>query len=80
MPPSDDRWSCADEVAIIPQHFVPSLCSVTERADAFGTQMMEAEVPRAKVFFYNRLIPKMVTGEDEYIVIGGLHEVSLLPF
>jgi NAD+--dinitrogen-reductase ADP-D-ribosyltransferase len=34
-------------------------------------------VPIPKVFFYNRLLPGMLKGEDEYVVIGGVYEVSI---
>jgi NAD+--dinitrogen-reductase ADP-D-ribosyltransferase len=54
-----------------------SFTSERERAEEFGTHIMEARIPRAKVFFHNKLIPKMLSGEDEYVVIGGLYDVSL---
>ena len=48
-----------------------------ERADEFGDYILAAEVPLAKVFFYNRLLPGMLKGEDEYVVIGGAYEVRI---
>jgi NAD+--dinitrogen-reductase ADP-D-ribosyltransferase len=56
-----------------------SLTSFTpsrERADEFGDCILEVSVPLAKVFFFHRLLPGMLKGEEEYVVIGGLYEVS----
>lgn len=49
-----------------------------ERADEFGDRIVEAEVPLAKVFFHNRLLPGRLEGEDEYVVIGGVYELRLV--
>ena len=49
-----------------------------ERAEEFGDHMLRARVPVSKVFFYNRLLPGMLKGEDEYVVIGGIYEVERL--
>jgi NAD+--dinitrogen-reductase ADP-D-ribosyltransferase len=54
-----------------------SFTSHRERADEFGDYILEAEIPLAKIFFYNRLLPGMLKGEDEYVVIGGVYEVSI---
>jgi NAD+--dinitrogen-reductase ADP-D-ribosyltransferase len=56
-----------------------SLTSFTpsrERADEFGDYILEVEVPLAKVFFFHRLLPGILKGEEEYVVIGGVYEVS----
>lgn len=56
-----------------------SLSSFTtdrDRAGEFGDFILEAEVPLAKVFFFHRLLPGRLKGEDEYVVIGGVYEVS----
>ena len=34
-------------------------------------------VPLPKIFFFNLLLPGMLRGEDELVVIGGVYEVSL---
>lgn len=57
---------------------VSSFTSSVERADEFGDHILKTQVPLAKVFFYNRLLPKLLKGEDEYVVIGGLYEVERL--
>lgn len=54
-----------------------SFTSHRERADEFGDYILEAEIPLPKVFFYNRLLPGMLKGEDEYVAIGGVYEVSI---
>ena len=54
-----------------------SFTSNRERADEFGDYILEARIPLPKVFFYNRLLPGMLKGEDEYVVIGGVYEVAI---
>ena len=57
-----------------------SLSSFTanrERADEFGDYLLTARVPLPKIFYYTRLLPGMLKGEEEYVVIGGLYEVSV---
>ncbi len=51
-----------------------------ERADEFGDYLLSTEVPLSKVFFYSNLLPDMLKGEEEYIVIGGLYEVSITSY
>jgi NAD+--dinitrogen-reductase ADP-D-ribosyltransferase len=56
-----------------------SLISFTparERADEFGDIVLEVRVPLAKVFFFHRLLPGMLKGEEEFVVIGGVYEVG----
>lgn len=50
-----------------------------ERADEFGDTVITVNVPHAKVFYFSGLLPGVLEGEDEYIVIGGLYEIQLLP-
>ncbi len=54
-----------------------SFTSHRERADEFGDYIISARVPLPKIFFYNRLLPEMLKGEDEYVVIGGVYEVGI---
>ncbi|MBK1720809.1 NAD(+)--dinitrogen-reductase ADP-D-ribosyltransferase [Thiocystis violacea] len=54
-----------------------SFTSNRERADEFGDYILVAEVPLSKIFFSNRLLPGMLKGEDEYVVIGGAYEVCI---
>lgn len=48
-----------------------------ERASEFGDFILEAEVPTAKIFFHCGLLPELLKGEDEHLVIGGAYEVAI---
>ena len=48
-----------------------------DRAGEFGDYILEALVPTAKVFFHCGLLPGVLKGEDEHLVIGGAYEVSI---
>lgn len=50
-----------------------SFSASRERADEFGDVVLSAQVPAAKVFFHSSLLPGRFSGEDEYLVIGGLY-------
>jgi NAD+--dinitrogen-reductase ADP-D-ribosyltransferase len=54
-----------------------SFTSDRERADEFGDYLLTVQVPLPKVFFFNRLLPGMLKGEDEYVVIGGVYGVQI---
>ncbi|WP_242479422.1 NAD(+)--dinitrogen-reductase ADP-D-ribosyltransferase [Lamprobacter modestohalophilus] len=54
-----------------------SFTSNRERACEFGDYILEAQVPLPKVFFFNGLLPGMLKGEDEWVVIGGVYEVAI---
>ena len=50
-----------------------------EKAWEFGSRVLEAEVPLAKVFFMSGLLPRsLLKGEGEVIVIGGEYDVKVL--
>ncbi len=49
-----------------------------ERAEEFGDHLLRVLAPLSKLFFYNRVLPGMLKGEDEYVVIGGIYEVERL--
>jgi len=50
-----------------------------ERAWEFGSKVLQAEVPLAKVFFCGDLLPAaLLKGEGEVLVIGGEYEVEVL--
>jgi NAD+--dinitrogen-reductase ADP-D-ribosyltransferase len=57
---------------------INSFTSKRERAEEFGDYILCAEVPLAKIFFFNPLLPGVLKGEDEVIVIGGLYDVRLV--
>lgn len=54
-----------------------SFTRVRERADEFGDAILEARVPSPKVFFFSGLLPGMLVGEDEVVVIGGVYELQV---
>lgn len=47
-----------------------------ERAGEFGDQVLQMKVPWQKVLYFSRLFPGRHIGEDEYLVIGGVYQVS----
>lgn len=48
-----------------------------ERAWEFGRTVWKTQVPLAKIFFYNDLLPgSILKGEDEYMIIGGEYRVE----
>lgn len=59
-----------------------NLVSFTDRlttASEFGAYILEAEVPMAKLVFFNELLPcHALRGEAEYLVIGGDYRVRVL--
>ncbi|MBL8415403.1 MAG: NAD(+)--dinitrogen-reductase ADP-D-ribosyltransferase [Propionivibrio sp.] len=48
-----------------------------ERACEFGDYILEVNVPLSKIFFHCGLLPGVLQGEDEFLVIGGVVEVTL---
>ena len=48
-----------------------------ERACEFGDYILAVDVPLTKIFFYCGLLPGVLQGEDEFLVIGGVVAVTL---
>ncbi len=48
-----------------------------ERACEFGDYILAVDVPLAKIFFYCGLLPGVLQGEDEFLAIGGVADVTL---
>ena len=48
-----------------------------ERACEFGDYILAAEVPLSKIFFNCELLPSILQGEDEFLVIGGVMNVAM---
>ncbi len=48
-----------------------------ERACEFGDYILAAEIPLTKIFFYCGLLPGILQGEDEFLAIGGVVDVTL---
>ena len=47
-----------------------------ERAWEFGRTVWKTSVPVCKIFFYNDLLPGILKGEDEFMIIGGEYRVE----
>jgi NAD+--dinitrogen-reductase ADP-D-ribosyltransferase len=47
-----------------------------ERAGEFGDFILDVQVPLPKIFFFHRLLPGVLKGEDEFVVVGGVYEVA----
>ena len=54
-----------------------SFTSNQERADEFGDIILEVEIPLSKVLFMPQLLTEGLSGEQEYLVIGGVYEVKV---
>lgn len=48
-----------------------------DRACEFGDYILAAEIPLTKIFFHCGLLPGILQGEDEFLVIGGVVDVTL---
>lgn len=55
-----------------------SFSATRERAGEFGDRIAAVRVPTAKIFFHSQLLPGVLAGEDEYMVIGGLYQADSL--
>jgi NAD+--dinitrogen-reductase ADP-D-ribosyltransferase len=47
------------------------------RAEEFGDYILETEIPLVKLLYFPELIPGTLKGENEYLVIGGVYQVTL---
>ena len=64
--------------ALIRLNNLVSFTSQPDIADEFGDTIIEAEVPLAKILFYNDLLQHHpLRGEAEYLVIGGDYKVTM---
>lgn len=72
-----DWLSRTDPHGVVLLNNLNSFSTEAERADEFGDRVLRAEVPLPKIFFHASLLPGVLHGEDEYLVIGGLYEVNL---
>jgi NAD+---dinitrogen-reductase ADP-D-ribosyltransferase len=64
--------------ALIRLNNLVSFTAQADIADEFGDIVIEAEVPLAKIMFYNDLLPRNpLRGEAEYLVIGGDYKVRM---
>jgi NAD+---dinitrogen-reductase ADP-D-ribosyltransferase len=61
--------------SIVRMNNLVSFTNEEERAWEFGRTVWKTTVPLGKIFFYNDLLPGILTGEDEYMIIGGEYRV-----
>jgi NAD+--dinitrogen-reductase ADP-D-ribosyltransferase len=54
-----------------------SFTASRERAGEFGDYILSTRVPTAKIFFNCNLLPGVLKGEDEYLVIGGVYDIAV---
>ena len=67
--------------AIVRLNSLISFSSQRDIAEQFGDFIMEAQVPGAKIMFFNALLPTApLKGEAEYMVIGGDYRVGVSYF
>jgi NAD+--dinitrogen-reductase ADP-D-ribosyltransferase len=61
---------------IVRMNNLVSFTDQEERAWEFGSTVWACRVPRAKIFFFDQLLPgSILKGEGEYLVIGGEYNV-----
>jgi NAD+---dinitrogen-reductase ADP-D-ribosyltransferase len=68
---SSGKWD-----QIVRMNNLVSFTSDQERAWEFGRTVWRTTVPLAKIFFYNDLLPGILKGEDEFMIIGGEYRVK----
>lgn len=51
-----------------------------ERAGEFGDYILTLQVPTTKVLFHCQLLPGVLKGEDEFLVIGGVYGAAVSTF
>jgi len=49
-----------------------------DRADEFGDSVISVDIPLPKIFYFPDLLPGSLQGEQEYLVVGGIYEVTRL--
>lgn len=76
---NDERAS--ERTLLVQLNNLSSFTSDPEVAWEFGSSAWEVKVPFAKIAFFSALLPKScLTGESEYLVLGGYYRVRARPF
>jgi NAD+--dinitrogen-reductase ADP-D-ribosyltransferase len=55
---------------------INSFTANRERADEFGDFILEVDVPLTKLVFIPDLLPDTLKGEEEFLALGGVYEVT----
>ncbi len=64
--------------AVVLFNNVVSFSDARAQAGTFGDVVLAVEVPCAKVIFHDGLIPGVLSGEGEYLAVGGVYRVQVL--
>ena len=70
--------SLGDKRYVLLLNNLNSFTSSKDCAHAFGDHLLQVEVPLARVVWFPGLLPGVLPGEEEYLVLGGLAEVERL--
>ncbi|MRR56591.1 MAG: NAD(+)--dinitrogen-reductase ADP-D-ribosyltransferase, partial [Deltaproteobacteria bacterium] len=70
----------SDRRGVVLLNNINSFSRNRERAGEFGDYILTANVPVAKVIFHSALLPGVLQGEDEMLVVGGAYEVTWTTF
>ncbi len=62
----------ADGVAVVRFNSLSSFSHDRERADEFGDHVLACDVPLPKILAFSGLLPRLLEGEGEYLVVGGV--------
>ncbi|MDR2365294.1 MAG: NAD(+)--dinitrogen-reductase ADP-D-ribosyltransferase [Zoogloeaceae bacterium] len=65
-----------DERNVLLLNNLNSFTGNPERAGEFGDTILTLQVPVAKIFFHSQLLPGVLQGEAEFLVVGGVYEVE----
>jgi len=77
--PSNSGEGYAKRTALVHLNNLSSFTSDAEVAWEFGSSVWEVQVPVAKIVFFSGLLPKsLLTGESEFLVLGGHYNVRTL--
>lgn len=63
--------------AVVLLNNLNSFSAKRERADEFGDQVLQVEIPWQKVLYSSTLLPGVLAGEDEHLVLGGVYLVHI---
>ncbi|MFP4080820.1 MAG: NAD(+)--dinitrogen-reductase ADP-D-ribosyltransferase [Ectothiorhodospira sp.] len=67
----------ARDRAVLLLNNVNAFTRVRERADEFGDYILTARIPMTKVCCFQDLLPGLLRGEGEHLVLGGVCEVTV---
>ena len=66
-----------DKCCVLLLNNISSFSGDRDHAGAFGDVILDVRVPAAKLFYFPQLLPGVLQGEGEYLVIGGACQASV---